>query len=286
MTSQTTCPDFSLLSQFRDQELESREAGQISHHVASCPTCQTTIGHIDQTEERMRAAAFRAASQFVESPPHSSCLSPETIAAYVHHQLPSNVVATIETHVQTCDLCLGEIWEATRITAALSSTPPIPVPAALAAQVAATWQQASQTQTRSPQALSRIVIQVAKKGLKLIEQHLVEPFFDLQETLVALPAYRADTTPSVLDLTIQAGTTEIQAIALQEGDGLSLRMTLRGADQAALSGQRVFLRQAGHSIFSAKTDQEGTLRTPHLAPGVYEVSCSGLDASFLLELCS
>jgi hypothetical protein len=129
-----------------------------------------------------------------------------------------------------------------------------------------------------------LVIQIARKGIELVEHHLVEPLFDIQQTLVPLPAYRTEEALSALDLKIQAGQAEIRATTFPEGDGVSLELTLLGNTQEALIGQRVFLRQGGRSIFSARTDNEGSLRTPHLQPGTYEVTCSGIATSFQIEL--
>jgi hypothetical protein len=107
---------------------------------------------------------------------------------------------------------------------------------------------------------------------------------DVQQMLSPLPAYRTDQAPQVLDLQIRAGEAEIKATASQEGDGISLQLTLVDNKRAALAGQRVFVRQDGRSIFSARTDSEGSLRTPHLQPGLYEVTCAGIEATFQLEL--
>lgn len=230
----------------------------------------------------MRAQSRRASSQFPEAPFTSECLSPALVTDYILNALSGEVAAKVENHLHSCDRCLTEVQEASQMVTALTSGKKAPVPAALKARVAAAW--APSLATRAAVSLSRFVIHVSRQGLELIEHHLVAPFLDVRQTLAPMPAYRADQAPQVLDLKLHAGEAEIRATAFQEGDGISLQMTLVNRDRAALTGQRVFLRQDGRSIFSARTDSEGGLRTPHLQPGVYEVTCAGIEATFQLEL--
>jgi hypothetical protein len=68
------------------------------------------------------------------------------------------------------------------------------------------------------------------------------------------------------------------------GDAVGLVLALEEASGQRLADQRIFLRHHGRSIFSARTDAEGILRTPRLERGVYEVSCPGIGTSFRLDL--
>lgn len=95
---------------------------------------------------------------------------------------------------------------------------------------------------------------------------------------------RSEENLPALNLRLDAGQAEIRLTATQEGEGLALTLTLLSAEQKTLAGQRIFLRQHGRSIFSAKTDNGGTLRIPRLEPGIYEVACPGIAVTFQLEL--
>jgi hypothetical protein len=112
----------------------------------------------------------------------------------------------------------------------------------------------------------------------------VAPFVEVQEILTPMPAYRSGEEPSALNLRLKSGQIEIRATVVKEGEGVMVRMTLLGAGQEVIAGQRIFVRQQGRSIFSARTDREGVVRTPYLEPGIYEVACPGLEATFELEL--
>ncbi len=204
-------------------------------------------------------------------------LSPETIAAYVHQLLPKEEQQQLEGHLQHCNTCLAETQQAFQYATLLTTPERRPVPDSLKKQVAAMWQTSASSR-------SRLVIQIVQTGLQLIEKELVAPLRDVQSSLTPLPAYRTDQTAAPLSLNIDTGHTAIKAVVSKEGEGVALRLTLLNSEQEGLSRQRIFLRQQGRSLFSAKTDREGMLRMPHLDPGTYEVACPGIPAAFQLEL--
>jgi hypothetical protein len=214
--------------------------------------------------------------------PSPECLSPETISAYVQRLLPAEEGGQVEKHMQNCDWCVHEVKAAFQIAFSLPSGKREPVPATLKARVAALWE--NQAAEEQPVSFSRLVIQFAKRGLRLLEKRLTLPLLDVQEVLVPVPVSRSEESLPALNLTLDAGQTEIRLTAAQEREGLALTMTLLSMEQKALAGQRVFLRQHGRSIFSAKTDSEGTLRIPRLEAGIYEVACPGIPVTFQLEL--
>jgi hypothetical protein len=213
-----------------------------------------------------------------------SYLSPETISAYVHHLLPAEEQQQVEAHLQHCNTCLAETQQAHRYTTLLATSERRLVPDSLKKQVVAMWQTSQTWQTSPAASCSRLVIQIVQTGLQLIEKELVAPLRDVQSSLTPLPTYRTDQAAAPLSLHIETGHTAIKAIVSKEGEGVALRLTLLSAEQEGLSMQRIFLRQQGRSLFSAKTDREGTLRMPHLDPGTYEVACPGVPAAFQLEL--
>jgi predicted anti-sigma-YlaC factor YlaD len=283
MKTLTVCPDFSLLSQFLDHELKAGEEKTISRHLEDCSECRALVRRIGQAEEVVRTELTRSSARLFLEAPSQECLSPAMVAAYVQRVLSAAEGARVEGHLQACDGCLNEVMEAFHMSSSLSSAKRKPVPIMLKARVASLWK-SPPAKEKTVASFSRLVIQIAQKGLELLEQHLVPPLLDVQEILVPVPAYRGEEGPSALDLKINTEQTEIRATVVREGEGVALKMTFLGTGQEALAGQRVFLRQHGRSIFSARTDREGVLRTPHLEPGVYEITCSGINANFQLEL--
>ena len=283
MSTNATCPAPILLSQYLDNEGESSEVQQMSSHIATCAQCRTQLQQLERVNGGMKAMLSKiSASLTPEQTSSGACLSPEIVAGYVNRLLSREESLQAEQHLHICDWCLQEVADANRITAALAIPQRLPVPDALKQKVVALWEPSPVEKATA--ALSRLVVQVAKKGMALIEQHLVPPFINVEEVLAPAGAYRTAEGPATLDLNIKTAQTEIRVTSVQEGEGMSLRMTFLDPTQEVLSGQRVFLRQQGRPIFSAKTDQKGMLRTPHLEPGTYEIDCPGTQAVFALEV--
>jgi hypothetical protein len=282
MSHYIACPDLSYLSQFIDQELEGEEADNVLRHVTGCTLCTERIRHINETEQSIKTELRKSRLPKVGETATADCLSPEQMSAFLQRILPTAMEDTVELHLQHCDLCLDEVRHTAQIMATLASPDKEPVPTTLRTQVTALWDNA--VKKGNVVSLSRVVLQIGKKGLKLVERYLTPPLLDIQEVFVSLPAYRADEMPQRLDLRIQTGELEIYTSTFAEGPGVSLKMLMRRTTQEVFSGQRIFLRQDGRSIFSAKTDNQGILQTPHLEPGTYEVTCAGGNVSFLIEL--
>ena len=283
MSTNAPCPTPLLLSQYLDHEVESSAAQQMSHHVKTCSLCYTQLRQLERVDGGMKAMLSKAL--VLATPDHApspACLVPEIITAYLDRVLSREESLHAEQHLQTCDWCVQEVTDATHLVAALATPTRLPVPNALTQQVAAGWEPSRIEKAKTT--LSRLVIQVAKKGMALIEQHLTPPFLNVEEILAPAGAYRTAEGTTTLDLNIKTEQTEIHVTSVQEGEGMSLRLTFLDLAQEALAGQRVFLRQQGMPIFSAKTDHQGVLRTPHLEPGMYEIDCPTTQAAFALEV--
>lgn len=194
------------------------------------------------------------------------CLSPEVISAYVHRVLSAEEGGRVEKHLQNCNRWVHEVMEAFQIASSLALGKREPIPATLKNRVASQWE--TQPQREQPVPLSCLVIQVAQKGLRLLEKRLVAPLVEVMEVSAPLPAYRAEEVAEALILRIATGETTLRVTAVQEGKGMAFTLTLLGAGEILLAGQRIFLRQQGRAIFSAKTDEKGVLRIPSLEPGI------------------
>ncbi|MGE0825306.1 MAG: anti-sigma factor [Candidatus Binatia bacterium] len=282
MNTQAACPDLPLLSQFYDHELSVAEEETLRQHVATCVACQARIAQLLHATDQGRTALAYSSGFSTVGQRTALCLSPETVTAYVHRLLPTASQRRAEQHLHTCLICFNEI-EAARQTASSLAAPTLrPVPAALKAQAATLWQQTTAT-TPTP-SLSRVVVQLADKGLQLIEQHLVAPFLHLQEVLVPSPAYRSEEVPQQLNFTLTAGQYTLAVTIVPDGHGIALTLVLLGSQQEGVAGHRMFLSQHGRSVLSRKTDQHGSVKVPHLEPGLYEIACAGIDGTFEVEL--
>jgi len=287
MSNGTACPDESLFSQFLDRELGAAEEKQISHHLATCSECRARM-------EGMGRAAGIARTQFPVLRRRSSlpalsspCPSPETVTAYMQGLLVTEDELQIEQHLQACDVCLQDAQEASRVLFFLSSPREAPVPAPLRAQMARLWEH-SPAKART-QSLPRLVIQMAERGLRLIESYLAPPLLAVQEVLAPPTAfrgaaYRSGDSSAALNLRLSAEEAEIAVLATPQKDGMAVTLTLLDAERKALADRRIFLRQQDRAIFSARTDRQGVVRVPRLEPGSYEVACDEIHTTFHLEL--
>ena len=282
MNTPSTCPDITLLSRVLDHESPPQEEHVVTQHLATCVKCSSLMARLQRAAERGHSILAQSPAPFSITPHTPTCLSPETIAAYAQRLLSERETGIVEQHLQTCNACFNEVQTAFRAASFLSTAEKKPVPAALKTQAAALWQGSKVGEQRT--VLSRVVIQLVEKSLKLLEQNLVAPFFDIQEVFVPAPAYRSEEAPPRLDLKLTAGQYTITLTVVPDGKGIALTLMLLGPQQESLAGQRVFFNQQGKSILSKKTDQQGVLRVPHLAPGLYEIVCAGIEASFEVEL--
>lgn len=287
MSNGTACPDESLFSQFLDHELEAVEERQIAHHLATCPECCARTESMGRVEGIARAQlpVLHGRSSLPAS--SSPCPSPETVTAYMQGLLVTADELQIEQHLQACDVCLQDAQEASRVLFFLSSPREAPVPAPLRAQMAMLWE--SSPAKAHTQSVPRLVIQKAERGLRLIASYLAPPLLEVQEVLASPAAfrgsaYRSGDSSSALSLRLKAEEAEIAVLATPEEDGVAVTLTLFDAERKALANRRIFLRQQGRAIFSARTDHQGVLRVPRLEPGSYEVACDEIHTTFHLEL--
>ena len=283
MTTLIGCPEPVLLSQLLDRELAQEEENGLRRHVETCIEGNARLDQLAKAKN-MAQSGLRHALQSPFVTPSLECFSPERVSAYVQRQLSAGEHEAAERHLRTCQKCLGEVMEAFRITKNLTRKRHVPVPAALKARVASQWKQTPAPAAKEATVLSRFVLQIAQKGLELVDQYVVAPLRDVQTTLAPLPAYRLEDALAPLQLTLHAEQATIAITAVPGGTGLSLSMTIMGPGETQFSAQRVFLRQGGKSIFSARTDREGVVRIPHIEPGAYEFSCAGIQTTFQLEL--
>jgi hypothetical protein len=197
----------------------------------------------------------------------------ETLLQFHHHaeRLSVEERQSIQQHLQTCRVCTEGLALATSFDFSLIQK----------------WvDEEREVQVKDQEktgGFSRLIVQIAQKGLRLVEQHLVPPLLGVQEMLAPLPAYRLQAEPSVLNLKINAAQAEITVTVIQDEESIACTMTFLDTGQQALASQQVFLRRQGRLIFSAQTDIDGGVRTPRLKPATYEVACPGVQTTFQLE---
>jgi Putative zinc-finger len=275
-----TCPDLLLLSQLLDAELSpTTDAAAVRQHVETCAACRDQLARLDRATAAARAALAASEPLAPLAAPAPDCLTPDHIAAWAGRALAGDELRATDTHLERCDACLEEALAAVRTMATLDADPAVAVPNTLRARVSSRWDDVPASRS-----LTELVIRVARAGATLLERCVVAPILDVEELGRPAPAVRAGEQTDALSFRIQAPEAQICATIVPEGEAVGLSLSLLGADDLALAGQRVFLRRHGRALYSARTDAAGALRLPRIEPGVYEVSCPGIGASFRLDL--
>lgn len=273
-----SCPDLLVLSQLADGELPEGEAGSLAAHVAGCAHCAPRLERARRAlRELSDAAAPGAAPEEASRAP--DCPTPSALAAFCADVLRGEERAALTRHFEACDACVADALAAVRLVARLDAGPRLPVPEALQARVAAAWPESAPTPR-----LSEIVVRVTRAAAQLVESRLLEPLRELVELPMALPATRAASEAKALCFRLQGSSALITATLVPAGDGVGLTLAIEDDAGGMLADQRVFFRRHGRSIYSARTDQTGSLRVPSLERGVYEVSCPGVGTTFRLDL--
>ena len=131
MTNTPSCPEFSLLSQFLDGDLEKSQAHQLSRHVGSCQYCRAQIRDLEHAQEWERSALSAVQNPVSQSTSSTSCLSSETLFAYAQDSLSPTDERTVDAHILACGVCLSEVREVMRAAADLATVNLQSVPAEL-----------------------------------------------------------------------------------------------------------------------------------------------------------
>jgi anti-sigma factor RsiW len=270
------CPDLATLAQLVDGELEPSLTTAAHRHAGRCARCGPRVAALERAADAGRAA-------MPQTPPAprpgrtDACLSESQLAGYVTLTLAADERQRAESHLAGCDLCLIAADEALATTHALARAP-LAVPATLQARVASRWP------ATTPSTVARLAIAIGRTGLRLLEQHLGPPVLAIEAELVPLAALRAGEERAALSVLLRAENGEIRATIVSDDEAVAVTLRVLGSEGAPLGGQRLYVRQHGSSIFSARTDANGELRLPRLEPGVYDVECAGIQTTFVLDL--
>lgn len=270
-----SCPDLLILSQLLDGELA--DPGPASSHVGACPACADRLGRLRGAERALRRAS---GGEAIATPYRTdACLAPGEIVTWLDPTTTADDRRAASRHLDACDHCLGEALAAARMASRMSRGPSLPVPTVLAARVAGAWTAA----TPAP-ALSEVVVALTRRGVRLIEHHLVAPMRDLVEVAQLAPAMRASADVAILQFDLRAEGNRIRTTVIPAGEAVDVTIALADAAGDPLPSRRISLVRRGRAVFSARTDAAGQLALPSLERGVYEVSCPEIAAMFRLDL--
>jgi hypothetical protein len=245
-------------------------------HYPTCATCTAALAAWTRLEQRLRATE---GSTILRHP------AAESLVTYQRqmNDVSSDQRQAIADHLRECPRCRDEIralasFDMTRVRRWVTEAG-VPNPEVATSLPAVVPGPAGAS-------LSRVVLGLARRGLAVVEQALVEPLrgFSLEPVAAITRGTQAAADEHALTFRLEAAEMSVHVAAARRDDGLALTLTFRGAGQEMLTDTRVTIRQSGRTVLSAKTDGHGQVRMPHLDPGVYEVACREPQVAFQLEV--
>src|SRR5262245_6788992 len=202
-------------------EPRGAEWEEFRQHYPTCAACTAALAAWTRLEYRLRATEGTS----LDAHPTA-----EALVAY--QRQPDKVSPTqrqvIAVHLRGCPMCRDEVralatFDLARVQHWVAETaePAHTVSPALLSSVSASTQPA----------LSLVVLRLARRGLEVVEQTLVEPLRDLFLEPVAAVTRGAPAAPDEHALTfrLEAGNMSVHVAAAPGDEGLALTLTFRGA---------------------------------------------------------
>ena len=271
-----TCPNPELLSRLVDGDFEGvgpEVEADVRGHVETCGRCQGELSGLERAAGLLRGKTRKDAPSAGRAS-MDECLTQAELLS-VLEPVPSS---RVESHLEGCDSCLREATALLRTREAAERVA-VPVPAALAERVASRWK------TTEPESVTEVVLRLGRAGLEILRREVIAPLVEVEPTAMPLAVRSgSESSREPVRFHLRAAAGSIEATAFPDGDAVRLELALHDAGGANLAGQRVYLRQNGRSLFSARSGDDGRVQLPRIEPGTYEVSCSAIDTTFRLDL--
>jgi len=281
------CPGAQTLSMYLDGELAPTARPAIESHVDSCSVCRQLVRRWETIEQALE----KSLNQYTKSRlmvGESSCARHTEVSGYVSGVLSPQEQQVLEEHLQQCDACLAEVMALRRTRSLLAQEQLLSPPPPLVQRVRQAIIESNPSLTIRP--MARIVIEMMRSGLKLLESSRSSPAIDLQVTTLQLPAVTFRTAPK--------SEAQGQGVQIREIIGeLEIRITLTHDDDATLSCRltvqkqgrplpqaRVTLRKGGRTVYSRKLSPGGQVSFHRLNAGEYCLSIPQEQAETTLIL--
>jgi anti-sigma factor RsiW len=266
------CLSTEMLCMHFDHELDARIDADVNAHLSTCQRCVDRLQALREDHARLRRVFAGPPAPEVY---HHACYSAEDLSAYASGVLTPQEAASIEQHLHTCDICLGEVMALHRTLRLLQRDTLLAPPARLMA--AARQGSAGAELPAALEQLGTLIIQVATEGLRFLEAALLPG--DVRLTvgghLLPAAAFRSgqEATQAVAFLEVRQTVRELelQLGALHEArDTVLVKVQLYKRGQP-LVRRRVSLWGHGRLLASANTAGHGAVDFSRLAPGEYTI---------------
>jgi len=266
------CLDTEVLCMHLDNELDARMHAEVTEHLRTCQRCADGLRALTEHDAWLRSAL---PSPRTPEAHRRACYSAEELSAYASGLLTSQEETRCEQHLQTCDVCLGEVMALSSTLTLLRREPLSAPPADLVAAVQKSFGGVEQKSV--VERLGAVVIQIAADGLKFVEALLMPEHVRLAIGGQRIPvgAFRSasgrEAAVARLDIQQSGREFDLQLSVLQEDAGtVSLKVQLSKQGQPVVR-KRVSLSAGGRMLSSSTTSAQGAVEFPRLAHGEYTV---------------
>ena len=192
MTEIGVCPEISVLSSFLDGELIEEENARVEFHIQNCAVCAGRSKRLE-AGDRLLVRNLGKSMSLSEYSKKKDCLSPDTVASYLHDLLSAEEKTKVEGHLDLCDVCLSEITFLAKAEMKLSQSRVEPLPDFLRERVEALWEKGDRPKER----ILRVALRLAKEGIEILRDSLFPQTASFQEVFATAGAYRATTKGSL-----------------------------------------------------------------------------------------
>lgn len=284
MTEVGPCPEISVLSSFLDKELSEPESETFKSHLRNCPACSRRLKGLESGDGILVRELRKKLMTSSEKVPKGDCVTPETMASYLHDLLSVEEKSRIEGHLDRCDTCLNELTVLARTEKQLSQSRVEPLPNFLKERVEALWKEDEKTKEQ----ILRVAVRLVKDGLEVLRDSLFPQAVSFQEVFAPAGAYRAapkDSLPTGVSIKRNLQSMQLSLMVQREKeDRASLRITLENEKSNPLEGKRVLLRREQVLLQSERTDAEGVVVISNLEPGAYQLGIVILEKEYHVDL--
>jgi anti-sigma factor RsiW len=281
------CPDAQTLSMYLDGELAPTARATIEGHLVSCCVCRQQVRRWETIEQALENSLNQhTKSRFMMG--ENPCARHAELSGYISGMLSPQEQQVVEEHLQRCDACLAEVMALRHTRSLLAQeqllSPPQPLVQRVRQEIIGT----DPSQTIRP--MARIVIEIVRSGLKLLESSRLSPTTGLQVTTLQLPAaaFRAapksDAQGQAVEILESMGELEVRITLIRDDDATaSCSLAVQKQDKP-LPQARVTLRKGGRTVYSRKLSPDGQVNFPRLNAGEYCLSIPQEQAETTLIL--
>jgi hypothetical protein len=205
---------------------------------------------------------------------NNNCPETEDLCAFAERTLPEKVMASIQEHLLSCDLCLKEVHQIKK-TLSAAEGPQIGLPVELRKK--ALYAALGESPVRqSVKRFSEYVLTISEKGIHFLSNLILPEEARLQiswPSPLPVGAFRNGEEKGQDSVILEESMGEIKIKILllhTSGPGVALKI-FASKNEIAIPNQRISLYQEESLLGSKLTSREGSIEFPGLGFGYYSI---------------